>query len=423
MSKDVVINSGIFPVIMSIQDKDINGKYSKVYHIPRSINLLYLENIKDKSEKDLLRKYANAEKLNDNELETLFKFFINKIDKPKINSSGKNSDLLSIFGAEMIEKNGGIELQIIKEYTSYIKKETWECIALDMLKDNYERIITKYDFGDIRIDLGAWKTEFNEEKQSLLNSFRSAFLFTLVGFLYGDNRHLYSSFYDFFENEFSKRIGLIYGIWKTKKSSEKVKYIPIYDSFYNLKGLQVQELIEIVLAVLETDELDMKDKEMIKNSIVNGAESFHKNMDLQTMQLEQTLVKPVVNYIMEIQTAGDDLKAAQALYEQNLYNQSVNRSYYSMMHSLKALLESENMLSDWEPNALNVKENHKQLERKLSSMVSNGNIAQEYLNSFRFVKQKRWIADYNIAKIDGIECKDCLKKANDFFWEVKRLTY
>jgi len=66
MSKDIVINSGIFPVIMSIQDKDINGKYSKVYHIPRSINLLYLENIKDNCEKDLLRKYANAEKFNDN---------------------------------------------------------------------------------------------------------------------------------------------------------------------------------------------------------------------------------------------------------------------------------------------------------------------------------------------------------------------
>ena len=79
-------------------------------------------------------------------------------------NNGKNSDLLSIFGAEMIEKDGGIELQIIEEYTDYIKKETWEYIAMDMLKDNYEQIITKYDFGDIRIDLGAWKTEFNEEK-------------------------------------------------------------------------------------------------------------------------------------------------------------------------------------------------------------------------------------------------------------------
>jgi hypothetical protein len=104
MSKDVVNKPGIFPVIMSLQDKDINGRYSKVYHLPRSINLLYLENLKDKSEKEILRKYANAEKFNDNELETLFKFFINKIDKSKINSSDKNIDLLSLFGAEMIEK-------------------------------------------------------------------------------------------------------------------------------------------------------------------------------------------------------------------------------------------------------------------------------------------------------------------------------
>lgn len=40
---------------------------------------------------------------------------------------------------------------------------------------------------------------------------------------------------------------------------------------------------------------------------------------------------------MEIQSAADDLKAAQTLHGEQLYNQSVNRSYYSMMHSLKAL--------------------------------------------------------------------------------------
>lgn len=47
---------------------------------------------------------------------------------------------------------------------------------------------------------------------------------------------------------------------------------------------------------------------------------------------------------MEIQSAADDLKAAQTLHEEQLYNQSVNRSYYSMMHSLKALFEKEKML-------------------------------------------------------------------------------
>lgn len=422
MGTKILINSSIFPVIMSIQEKDINGEYTKVYHLPRSVNSLYLENIKDKNEINLLIKYANKEKFSDKEFETMFKFFLNNIKKPDINSESKTIDFLTNFGVEMINNNGITELQLIEDYVPYIKKETWECIVLDILKDLYTNIIRQYDFGDIQIYLGPWKTDFNEENQSLLNSFRSAFLFTLVSFLYGDNRHLYNSFYEFFNSEFSKRIAFVYGIWKTKKAGEKVKYIPIYDSFFNMKGLQVDELIEIILAVLENNELSMNDKDMIKNAIINGAETFHKNVDAQTLQLEKTLIKPVVNYIMEIQSAADDLKAAQTLHGEQLYNQSVNRSYYSMMHSLKALLEKEKMLSDWEPSVLNVKENHKQLENKLITLVNNGIISQSYLNSFRYVKQKRWIADYNIAKIDEPESKDCINKADEFLSEVKRIT-
>ncbi|MEK3644406.1 HEPN domain-containing protein [Aeribacillus sp. FSL M8-0235] len=337
MGTKILINSSIFPVIMSIQEKDINGEYTKVYHLPRSVNLLYLENIKDKNGINLLIKYANKEKFSDKEFETMFKFFLNNIKKPDIDSESKTIDFLTNFGVEMINNNGITELQLIEDYVSYIKKETWECIVLDILKDLYTNIIRQYDFGDIQIYLGPWKTDFNEENQSLLNSFRSAFLFTLVSFLYGDNRHLYNSFYEFFNSEFSKRIAFVYGIWKTKKAGEKVKYIPIYDSFFNMKGLHVDELIEIILAVLENNELSMNDKDMIKNAIINGAETFHKNVDAQTLQLEKTLIKPVVNYIMEIQSAADDLKAAQTLHGEQLYNQSVNRSYYSMMHSLKAL--------------------------------------------------------------------------------------
>ncbi|MEK4176446.1 hypothetical protein NST97_10840 [Aeribacillus sp. FSL K6-1305] len=65
MGTKILINSSIFPVIMSIQEKDINGEYTKVYHLPRSVNSLYLENIKDKNEINLLIKYANKEKFSD----------------------------------------------------------------------------------------------------------------------------------------------------------------------------------------------------------------------------------------------------------------------------------------------------------------------------------------------------------------------
>lgn len=86
------------------------------------------------------------------------------------------------------------------------------------MRQSYTDIINKYDFDSIQISLGSWKSEFDEVNQAL----RSAFMFTIIGFLYGDNRHLYKLFYAFFENEFSKRIAFIDGMWKTKRADEKI---------------------------------------------------------------------------------------------------------------------------------------------------------------------------------------------------------
>jgi len=120
---------------------------------------------------------------------------------------------------------------------------------------------------------------------------------------------------------------------------------------------------------LNNEQITTDDKEMIRNTLINGASTFHKNIDTEGMALEQSLIKPVVNYVAELSTANDDLKAAQVLYGQKLYSASINRSYYAMMHALKALLENKKMLPDWNPKVMNVQENHKQLEKKLKSML------------------------------------------------------
>lgn len=38
-----------------------------------------------------------------------------------------------------------------------------------------------------------------------------------------------------------------------------------------------------------------------------------------------------------------------------------------------------------------------------------------------YVKQKRWIADYNISKVHEVESNECLNKASSFLSEVKRI--
>lgn len=420
---ELQINVAIFPMVMSMSLKGSNGEYTINIDLPRGANLLYLQNLKDKQEIKLIAKYANGEQFSDDELETMFKLFITNTPRPKLPATnGGSFDFLTHFGVEMVGDKDEIQYKLIDEYVPYIRVETWECIALDLLRNSYLDIINKYDFNGIQISIGEWKSETDEVSQSLLDALRSAFMFTIIGFLYGDNRHLYSSFIDFFSNEFTKRVAFINGTWKTKKSGEKIKYLPIFDSFYNLNGLQAKTLIEVINAILDNDEIITDDKESIRNTLIDGAESFHKNIDAQSMPIEQSIIKPVVNYLMEIQAAADDLSASETLHEQRLYNQSINRSYYSMMHSLKALLEKEQMLSDWVPNALNVQENHKQLEQKLATVVKNGIMGQQYLNDFKYVKQKRWIADYNVSKIDEIESNDCLSKAKNFLSEIRRIT-
>lgn len=349
----ILINTNIFPKIMSWGIQGINGEYSKSIDLPVGANLLYLQSVNDKQEIRLLVKYANKEMYTDEDFEDMFKLFITNIPRRSVSTS--SNDFLRDFGVEMVKSNEGEpEFKLIDEYVPYIRVTTWECIALDLLRESYTSIINSYDFGNIHIDLGAWKTEFDDVKQSLLNTLRSGLMFTIIGFLYGDNRHLYESFIDFFNTEFSKRVSFINGMWKTKKSNEKIRYLPIFDSFYNLKGLQANTLIEVIHAILDNTEIIADDKEMIRNTLIDGAEGFHKNVDDEGKIIEQQIIKPVVNYLIEIQTAAADLDSSQILYDNKLYNQSVNRSYYAMMHSLKALLEKESMLSDWVPNALNV---------------------------------------------------------------------
>lgn len=419
---EIKINTSIFPMVMSMRLQGVNKEYIKNIDLPRGANLLYLKSLKDKEEIKLLKKYANNDDFTDQDFEKLFKLFLTSTPRLEISTVKPNesNNFINNFGIELITVDEELEFKLIDELIPNIKVDTWECIALDLLKKLYTEEINKYDFDNINICLGAWKTETDEVNQSLLGALRSALMFTLVGFLYGDDKHLYNSFYKYFEKEFSKRVSLINGLWKTRKG--KIKYIPIFDSFYNLDGYNASNLIQIIHEILDNTEIITDDKAMIRNTLIDSATTFHNNINATAEKIEKSVVKPVVNYLVEIQNSENDLKAAEVLYNQQLYNQSANRSYYCMMHALKAMLEKEQMLSDWVPNRLNVQENHKQLEQKFSELVNSRKVSRSYFSDFRYVKQQRWIADYNIAIIDKAICKECLDKAKDFFAEIKKIT-
>lgn len=421
MMGEITIDASIFPRVMSMSLGEPGSLEFQSIDLPRGANLLYLQTEIDSKEIRLLKKFANEEEFLDEDYEILFNLFLT--NTPRLSPpTGNLGDFLRQFGVYSVMENGKLQFKLIPEYIEQIKVETWDYIAVALLRDAYTDIINCFDFGDINIYLGAWKSDFDEQKQSLLNAFRSAFMFTLVGFLYGDDKTLYANFNDYFDNEFYKRVALIHGIWKHRKDDRHIKYIPIYDSFYNLHGSSPTDLIHIIHSILADENIVQDEKMMIKNRLVEGALDLHSNTDPQSLTLEQAVVKPVVNYLIEIQNAEENIEAAKTLIKQKLKEPSINRSYYGMMHALKALLENKGQLSDWEPGKLNVGENHKALEKKLITLTSQGVINNTFVSDFQYVKQKRWIADYNIATFSEAECLGCIKKAQDFITEVKRLS-
>lgn len=417
----IKINANIFPLVMSVSIGNPGSSEFQSIALPRGVNLLYLQGIKDKKEVELLKKYAGDEVFSDNDYDSLFRLFITDIPRLKP-PEGNISNILQQFGVN-VEKNGGkFYFRLIEEYVPQVKVDTWDSIAVDLLRKSYTDIINCFDFGDINIYLGSWKSDFDVQKQSLLSAFRSSLMYTIIGFLYGDDRKLYSSFSDYFENEYYKRIAFINEIWKHREAEKPIKYIPIFDSFYNLQGISSSTLIHIIQAILSDEDIVKDERNMIRNRLVDGAAEFHTNTDPQSVAIEQSLIKPVVNFVIELQSADENYIASQTLSEQNLYESSINRSYYAMMHAFKALLENKKQLSDWEPDKLNVGENHKKLENKLKTLVVQNVIGNNFLADFQYVKQKRWIADYNISNFSKSECEECLKRAETFIKEIKKIT-
>lgn len=88
---------------------------------------------------------------------------------------------------------------------------------------------------ELKIYLGAWKFSSDEAEQRLSNALRVAYMYTLVGYYCGDRKSQYSSFERYFEDEYYKRVSLIFGIWTSLEDKTQIEYVPLYDSFHNLR--------------------------------------------------------------------------------------------------------------------------------------------------------------------------------------------
>ncbi|MFR2698519.1 MAG: HEPN domain-containing protein [Anaerobutyricum soehngenii] len=412
------INPYIFPRVMTIH---IDSPTPNSIDLPKGANLLYLQALSDPDEKYLFRKYANKEHFSDEDYLKLFHLFLT--DTPRISQPLSNpSSWLQHFGIQLFTVEDQTKFSLLEDAIPQIRVDTWDYIAVDLLKPLYTDIINLFDFGDTSIYLGAWKSESDVQKQSLLTAFRSSLMFTLIGFMFGDDRTLYSSFNDYFEHEFYKRIALVNALWKNKREGEIISYLPIFDSFYNLRGNTSDNLIHILHAILGDTTIAKDERQMIYNRLIEGAEEIHSDTSALATELEISLIKPVVNLIYEITTSKENLDAARQLHEAHSYNIAISRCYYSMMHAVKALLESNELLDNWEPDQLNVSASHRFLEQQLENLVVDQHIfADTFLDNFKYVKQKRWIADYTVCHLDIEDSSSCIQKASTFLSQIESL--
>ena len=200
--------------------------------LPRGAYLLYLRNLAIEHnilELRLLEHYAYGVPFSDSEYEELLQLIMVPVSRNW--TQNVQGDFLTPFGIQVSTDNDGNQKFIlIEDAIPSIKVETWECIIIDHLKQAALDIISCFDFAssftrkqsnssdseELRYDLGAWKFSGDSSEQSLSNALRTAFMFTLVSYCYGDTKNQYHSFSEFFDAEYFKRVSLVYGIWNNR---------------------------------------------------------------------------------------------------------------------------------------------------------------------------------------------------------------
>ena len=437
---NLYIEKRIFPLVFSmVLEQTENDKKLKLaplsIDLPRDAYYIYLKKVFNDSivkEMDLLKKYSCGINLQDSDFDTLLSLVMKKTSR---NTAQKRDNMLAQFGIKIEKKEDKLAISLIDEAVDKIRAETWEYIIIDILNKSAMEVISCFDFEgsfkresksgekteELHYYLGAWKFSDDLSEQNLNNTLRNAFMFTLASYYWGERKDRYNSFIDYFESEFYKRVSLIYGMWSSMDDNSKIKYIPLYDSFTNLSSTNKSELIDVLKAILDSESIPLDEKQTLKEQLIEGAGEFHHNISATDIALEQSLIKPAINLVLLREKAKETIASAETLFENKKYVDCANRCYYSMMFTLKALLEHQGLLADWKVNELKEKESHDSLEKGLNDLVSRGILDVSDQTDFEYVKDQRWKCDYSLYYFNRNDAEYCINIIKKFFAKVEAI--
>ncbi len=408
----------IFPRVMAIET------CGKKIELPKDAYILYIQTRFSHDEKRILSKWQNGANLDDNEFRFLIRNAVqSEAENPMSEANEQGTDgMLVHYGIKARRSNESVEFEVHDHTSARLRSKVYDSILINILRPFYSDILEPL-FPDHTIYLGPEVSEGGERLQSLNSSLRVALFFTLIAFLYGENSYDYASFEVFFRNEYEKRSRLMKNIWVTSESDQKVRYLPIFDSFRNYRGSDAEFIVRVIRRLLESDDIILNDKNELENQLITQALATSGTSDLDTDEIRDNILKPLVSHSVNINKAEQFLKTAKENFQDKQYDSSINRSYYSMMRALRALLNNCGILEGWRQNTLNPDETHLRLEKKLEEeIILNRRLMDvNYHIDFKYVKQQRMLADYNEQYLDPQTCKQCLEKAERFLSKVKEL--
>lgn len=116
-----------------------------------------------------------------------------------------------------------------------------------------------------------------------------------------------------------------------------------------------------------------------------------------------------------LEKAKEDLEASKLLYDNSLFSQSLNRSYYSIFHGVRALLAYENL--DFRKHSAIISYFNK-------NYISNSKIDKKYSKIIMGAEKLRNKSDYNdffiVIKEDAHQQ---LINAEDFIYTIEKYIY
>ncbi len=384
---------------------------------PWDVYRLYLSHYAPKYIKQITAKWEGGRELTDRDYYQLIKKLFANPDK------GRNlpelADLATICGVEYSD----CHLKIREDARQEAENKTLR-FCLEQILSPYSKPVLEEYFPQEDIYLGNWTEQINDARVELEQSIKIAYIFTLYNYLWApETQNNYGYFLEYFRKEFAKRISFIKQMWENRRPDEGLEYIPIFEDFRNLNPEKGAFMAQMISRILKSQNLQPGEKKIIEEALIKHAKAVLNCRDEQANQLKNSLLTPVVSEIVSLNKSQEFLRAAQICLEHQLFNSALNRCYYAMLRSARAILVNFGYFKPWKSVNLTPIESHEEVIAAFHKLLveEKALFSNEQFAFIRKVLQKRLVADYSDLEIKAGEARQIFKQAQNFVARVEEI--